>query len=89
MARDRRQAPRRAPALGSMKTGQHGGVTTVCLHPSARLHRNQRRQLLHRRQMFLCRRQQVLGEALDQGILTSLGFLLDGPINRDVVYVPA
>ncbi len=62
---------------GPMKTGQHGGVTTVCLHPSARLHRNQRRQLLHRRQMFLCHRQQVLGEALDQGILAALGFLLE------------
>ena len=27
-----------------MKTGQHGGVATICLHPITRLHRNQRRR---------------------------------------------
>jgi hypothetical protein len=29
---------------GSMKTGEHGGVTTICLHPIACLRRNQRRR---------------------------------------------
>src|SRR5512139_3071331 len=29
---------------GAMKTGEHGGVATICLHPIARLHWNQRRR---------------------------------------------
>ena len=29
---------------GSMKTGEHGRVATICLHPIARLRRNQRRR---------------------------------------------
>ncbi|ESY46618.1 hypothetical protein X744_29860 [Mesorhizobium sp. LNJC372A00] len=36
--------PNRRQLSSAMKTGQHGGVATICLYPITRLHRNQRRR---------------------------------------------
>ncbi|OAI31149.1 hypothetical protein A1351_21915 [Methylosinus sp. R-45379] len=35
--------PDRGQFSGAMETDEHGGVTTICLHPIARLHWDQRR----------------------------------------------
>ena len=59
---------------GAMKTGEHGGVATICLHPIARLHRNQRRR--HHVAAMAEAALRVLGDASLQRELVDNGLAL-------------